>query len=499
MNGGENTYVFEAARVAARGREGAAGSGALARAVNLAAYATGGDGTMGNPWTGWAAAVTAGDTPYELAAGYFATAAPLSFTINRLKLYARPGAVLAYTGGVTAEAVLTFTCPSGTVGTQIEGVAVDGHLTVDGGGNAAGGVHAVGCHGSVFRGLIVKGVTDYVYWSQWAVSNLLQRVRYHSTYEGGTPPTDGIILDELPGGLTTVNTLRDCWIVGVPGTGLWLKNCFGNVVDGGAFEFCGTDLQCDGANNTVTGTGLEAGPSFVTGARNRLKGLQSGDDLTISGTSNSVTECYFDVVTVNAPDNYFARNQATYAGTHLPTDVGTVTAGGNFATTATGDYTVRVPTGKSLRVGTVAQAGGSPTLAVAAGGITALGLASLVGETVVSDGGASVGGSVGNGSMSVVGAAGSLNVYKRGVYDLSSTTAGDRWAFYADGSGFHFYTGTTGDVCVIQSGGKFLFPFGIGVGNSAAATTLGSVVKRVPVYDAAGSVLGYCPLYDAIT
>ena len=40
---------------------------------------------------------------------------------------------------------------------------------------------------------------------------------------------------------------------------------------------------------------------------------------------------------------------------------------------------------------------------------------------------------------------------------------------------------------------------GLGVGNSAAATTLGTVVKKMEVFDASGSSLGFVAIYDAIT
>jgi hypothetical protein len=39
----------------------------------------------------------------------------------------------------------------------------------------------------------------------------------------------------------------------------------------------------------------------------------------------------------------------------------------------------------------------------------------------------------------------------------------------------------------------------LGVGNSAAATSLGSVVKKIQVFDASGNSLGYVAVYDAIT
>lgn len=47
--------------------------------------------------------------------------------------------------------------------------------------------------------------------------------------------------------------------------------------------------------------------------------------------------------------------------------------------------------------------------------------------------------------------------------------------------------------------GKLLAADGIGVGNSAAATTLGTVTKKIEVFDASGASLGFVPVYDAIT
>lgn len=51
----------------------------------------------------------------------------------------------------------------------------------------------------------------------------------------------------------------------------------------------------------------------------------------------------------------------------------------------------------------------------------------------------------------------------------------------------------------VKTAAKVLATAGLGVGNSAAATTLGSVTKKIQVFDAAGASLGYLPVYDAIT
>ncbi len=47
--------------------------------------------------------------------------------------------------------------------------------------------------------------------------------------------------------------------------------------------------------------------------------------------------------------------------------------------------------------------------------------------------------------------------------------------------------------------GKLLAGNGIGVGNSAAASSLGTVTDKIEVFDAAGASLGFLPVYDAIT
>jgi hypothetical protein len=52
---------------------------------------------------------------------------------------------------------------------------------------------------------------------------------------------------------------------------------------------------------------------------------------------------------------------------------------------------------------------------------------------------------------------------------------------------------------VLQCGQKLTAVGGLGVGNSAAATTPGSVVKKIQVFDAAGASLGYIAVYSTIT
>lgn len=69
-----------------------------------------------------------------------------------------------------------------------------------------------------------------------------------------------------------------------------------------------------------------------------------------------------------------------------------------------------------------------------------------------------------------------------------------------------FGDGTTADTNLYRSAAntlktddKFITTVGLGVGNSAAATALGTVTKKMEVFDASGTSLGFVPIYDAIT
>ena len=51
----------------------------------------------------------------------------------------------------------------------------------------------------------------------------------------------------------------------------------------------------------------------------------------------------------------------------------------------------------------------------------------------------------------------------------------------------------------LKTDDKFLATAGLGIGNSASATTPGSVVRKMEVFDASGASLGFVPIYGSIT
>lgn len=52
---------------------------------------------------------------------------------------------------------------------------------------------------------------------------------------------------------------------------------------------------------------------------------------------------------------------------------------------------------------------------------------------------------------------------------------------------------------VLKTDDKLVAAAGLGVGNSAAASSLGTVAKKVELFDGSGNSLGFVPIYDAIT
>lgn len=87
-----------------------------------------------------------------------------------------------------------------------------------------------------------------------------------------------------------------------------------------------------------------------------------------------------------------------------------------------------------------------------------------------------------------------------GLY-LTAAGAGSIYQ-WNQGSGdvSQWFSGVGGtQVMTLKSTGKLLLAGGLGIGNSAAATTPGSVVKKMEVFDAAGASLGFVPIYSAIT
>jgi hypothetical protein len=89
-----------------------------------------------------------------------------------------------------------------------------------------------------------------------------------------------------------------------------------------------------------------------------------------------------------------------------------------------------------------------------------------------------------------------VTVGQLAVADLSTAKTGTGSIVLATAPTFASTITVTTNAIVT---GKVLTTAGLGVGNSAAATTLGTVTKKIEVFDAAGVSLGFVPVYDSIS
>lgn len=112
-------------------------------AVDVSSYATGGDGSIGNPWTGWDTAITwQVFTRYHFLAGYYSFATSPNYGLKGIELTAEPGAVLVHTG--TGPAMIF---DAGASSVWVGNIKVD-NMQVD--GNTAALVGTIGVtNGSV--------------------------------------------------------------------------------------------------------------------------------------------------------------------------------------------------------------------------------------------------------------------------------------------------------------------------------------------------------------
>lgn len=88
---------------------------------------------------------------------------------------------------------------------------------------------------------------------------------------------------------------------------------------------------------------------------------------------------------------------------------------------------------------------------------------------------------------------------------VAGATSGNDVLIMFDGARVNFSDADTNahlkrtSANLINTPGKLTASTGLGVGNSAAATTLGTVTKKVEIFDATGTSLGFIAIYDAIT
>lgn len=95
---------------------------------------------------------------------------------------------------------------------------------------------------------------------------------------------------------------------------------------------------------------------------------------------------------------------------------------------------------------------------------------------------------------------GRTQIYNKGSFNILSLASGDKieWRDATDASGFGDTALYRNNLNEIKTNGKFITG-SLGVSNAANASTPGNLVKKIEIFDANGTSLGFIPVYDAIS
>lgn len=315
-------------------------------ALNVAGFATGGNGTQGSPWTGWDTRITwTADTKYTFSPGqYYRFSTPI--VLDRLDgiEWDGNGATLLYTG--TGNAITAMGLVAGA-DWMFRANLHDFHL--DGGGTATNGIYLNIVFNSMFENITVNNVVNTGIKIQGCVGcrfdSILIDSRY--AYPAGSDPVHGIWALKHSVGGTVQNTtcaFINCVVEGTSDHGFYFQDMVNTNFIGGYAERCGENpdqspsgsgygIYIDSTSQTMTFNSVDVescpqGCWYIGGAYcviNTPSGYTDGshnNSMTIAGVDNIVQGGHGVDLTLT---NTAFRNRVTAFHT-----AGTVTDNGQY-------------------------------------------------------------------------------------------------------------------------------------------------------------------------
>ncbi|HUR21093.1 MAG TPA: hypothetical protein VMZ90_09820 [Vicinamibacterales bacterium] len=250
-----------------------------AAAVEVSQFASGGNGSAENPWTGWDRAVTwSADTEYAFRSGHYAYSSSPNFLQPGIALTGEAGTVLRFNGVGNA---VVFDNPGGQANAATNwtrNVRMENFI-IQGNAGTTNGLFLRGIRSGVFKRISVRDVSNAGVWAEALATTSLEGIR---VARGEMPngafnvvPAYGIVLASRGTDATTGTAIRSPVIEGAASVGIWLKTgSSGNTVISGASQRNpGKGMQLDGSGNSVINTVFAA---------------NGGTDVEISADGNSL-------------------------------------------------------------------------------------------------------------------------------------------------------------------------------------------------------------------
>ena len=247
--------------------------GAASSFVSVAAFATGGAGTLASPFTGWDTAIVwASNTTYDFGSFHYSyTLAWVLLNKSNLRLIASgPGGAVLHFNGAGVALTLESTALGGHYGGGVENIEIVGNAS------ATTGLLTKGMHHQRIVNVVVRDVTDKAFYFRWAILGYYETLRC-SINEGDWTlpgPTHGFYTDQLGVGQTFQgNSCFNIIMEGTTGTGIVLNDAWNNVFTGSSEgnQGGGISITANSKGNKIESMDFEA---------------NAGDDVNIAGPGN---------------------------------------------------------------------------------------------------------------------------------------------------------------------------------------------------------------------
>ena len=296
----------------------------IATVVDVAGSATGGAGTVADPWTGWDTAITwTAGYHYLFRQGSYAYATSPDWAKAGIHLVGLGDVRLVHTGTGNAIAIVAA---SGVLHLHLE------NLEITGNANTTNGLFLDGVHRSHIANIRINNVSAAGVCIDLGVANTLLDIRVAQENNHGDSwtvvPVNGILMED-DGGFS--NTLLTPYIANVSGSGIKIAVGQQNLIVGGACEYCGTGLEIADSQwrNVVHSLDLESNTldASIAGYRNIFLGINSDGTFTLTGTNpnqNILSGGSYNAVNIAGTRNLLDRIAYGYSGGAL-TDTGTDT------------------------------------------------------------------------------------------------------------------------------------------------------------------------------
>lgn len=258
--------------------------------VDVAAFATGGAGTSGSPWTGWDNRTWNANTTYKFKSGWYAFSSTINFAAQDIEIVGEKGAILSFTGSGEAVQFVTANASNGTPTFNVK----MRNIQVRGNSNCTVGLHLAGLYGAIFENVVVNTGTSKAIWLQHVVRSTFLQVHVPSSGYVIQAADDGFVLDYIgnPSFSTIANSFIGCYVQSTIVNGFVLKsaieNTFVNVVSEGMpvslLGYAANEAAsgADVNSNTFINWHAEGNSSYGVRWRGRFSSFVDGN---IQGTS----------------------------------------------------------------------------------------------------------------------------------------------------------------------------------------------------------------------